>query len=110
MKGLVALIVLMTLFSVVFFYGCEQSGRDSNDIKKYEAVGVVRAISESKAHINIDHEAIEGFMDAMQMFFPVLDSAMLVEIEVADSVQFEIVVENGNYAISSIDVIQRSEQ
>ena len=47
--------------------GCTKEQAESN--RTYEAIGVVNAISASKAHINIDHEEIEGFMDAMQMFF-----------------------------------------
>ena len=93
---------------VVFLSGCGNGsgGSSASASHTYEGVGVVKAISESKAHINVDHEAIEGFMDAMQMFFPVLDSSVVSKVEVADSIRFEILVENGNYAISSIEVIE----
>jgi len=75
-------------------------------VQSYTGTGVVKAISDSKAHVNIDHEAIDGFMDAMQMFFPVLDSTVLNGVEVSDSIAFEIVVEGSNYAISSIEVFE----
>ena len=81
-------------------------GASSQSVQSYAGTGVVKAITDSKAHVNIDHEAIDGFMDAMQMFFPVLDSTVLNGVEVSDSIAFEIVVESGNYAISSIEVLE----
>lgn len=84
--------------------GCEGE-QSSASVQTYIGIGVVKAIPDSRAHVNVDHEAIDGFMDAMQMFFPVLDSSVLSGIEVSDSIQFDLVVEKGNYAISSIEVL-----
>ena len=100
----------LILSALMYLCGCANNESASPNTQTYQGVGVVRAITESRAHVNIDHEAIDGFMDAMQMFFPVLDSAMLTGIDVADSVEFDIVVENGNYAISSIAVLQGASQ
>ena len=94
--------LLLVIFFFVYSTGCQSKGGDSS-LRQYQGVGVVKAIPESNMHVNIDHEAIEGFMDAMQMFFPVADSNVLSGIQVSDSIRFMVVVENGNYVISSID-------
>ncbi len=100
--------VLMRYIIAIFLIcitACQQGGEDATSVETCEGVGVVKAISESQTHINIDHEEIEGFMDAMQMFFPVLDSSVLGGVEGSDSIQFDIVLEKGNYAISEIKVL-----
>ena len=93
-------------FFVMSGCGGGNEGTSEQSVQSYSGTGVVKAISDSKAHVNIDHEAIDGFMDAMQMFFPVLDSTVLNGVEVSDSIAFEIVVDGGNYAISSIEVFE----
>ena len=93
-------------FFVMSSCGGGNGGTREQSVQSYAGIGVVKAISDSKAHVNIDHEAIDGFMDAMQMFFPVLDSTVLNGVEVSDSIAFEIVVDGGNYAISSIEIFE----
>lgn len=93
-------------FFVISGCGGGNESASEQSVQSYMGTGVVKAITDSKAHVNIDHEAIDGFMDAMQMFFPVLDSTVLNGVEVSDSIAFEIVIEGGNYAISSIEVFE----
>ena len=89
-------IVLASLFAA-----CTNGGKEASTV--YEAVGVVKAIPDSKSHVNIEHEKIDGFMEAMQMFFPVKDSTVLTGIAPADSIRFVIEVTGGNYLVTSID-------
>lgn len=101
--------VLPLIFVVAcMFTGCKQKekGEEAGIDQQYKGIGVVKAISASRTHINIDHEDIEGFMGAMQMFFPVRDTMIVNGIEPADSIQFVIQVQGGNYAISSIEKIE----
>lgn len=72
----------------------------------YEAIGLVKTITDSKNYINIDHEAIPGFMDAMTMFFPVADTSILQGIAVNDSVRFTITVQHDKYGVSKIELIR----
>lgn len=61
-------------------------------IDTYESRGVVKSITPSRNYINIDHEAIPGFMDAMAMMFSVKDTSIVSAVVVGDSISFEIEV------------------
>ena len=54
----------------------------------YEARGLVVSIPESRNFVQIDHETIPGFMEAMTMVFPVQDSVLLSGVAAGDSVSF----------------------
>jgi protein SCO1/2 len=56
----------------------------------YRGIGVVRGVTPSGAFVQIDHEAIPGFMEAMNMPFAVADSSVIWGISVGDSVRFEL--------------------
>ena len=71
----------------------------------FEARGVVKVITESRSYVNIDHEDIPGYMDAMAMFFTVRDSTVLDGISVNDSVRFTIEVGEMEPAIVGIERI-----
>ncbi len=69
----------------------------------YEAVGVVVSFMASKRFINVDHETIAGFMNAMTMPFEVKDSTLLRGIQEGDSIRFTFTVADGVEAIEKID-------
>lgn len=60
---------------------------------------MVKTITPSRTYINIDHEPIEGYMDAMAMFFPVPDTALISGLHVADSITFAIEVGEGGVTL-----------
>jgi len=74
-------------------------------MQTYEAVGVVKAITPSRTFMNIDHEAIPGFMDAMAMMFAVKDSSVLEGVVVGDSIRFVLEVGSTIPQISRVDVL-----
>ncbi len=84
--------------------GCASDTEPSDTSQTFEAVGVVKTITPTKNYINIDHEDIPGFMDAMTMFFPVLDTSILQNVAVNDSVVFTIEIIEGNAVVSAIKV------
>ena len=97
---------------VLILAGC---GSDQSDhaahgdavaLQSYEAVGVVKTITPTKNYINIDHEAIPGFMDAMAMFFAVSDTSILRNVAVDDSIRFTVEVKNGNAEVSGVELIK----
>ena len=59
----------------------------------YQGVGTVKSLNPKAPAIEIDHEEIVGLMPAMQMEFPVTESALLNGIAVNDRIDFTI--ENG---------------
>lgn len=73
--------------------------------QSFEARGVVKVITESGSYVNIDHEDIPGYMDAMAMFFAVRDTTILDGVAVNDSVRFTIDVKEMEPAIVRIERI-----
>lgn len=92
------------LYAALFASCASEPTVPENTSQTYDAVGVVKTITPSKNFVNIDHEDISGFMDAMAMFFPVSDTSILQNIAVNDSVVFTIEIIEGQAGISSIKV------
>ena len=82
--------------------GCGSEDVAAEQAQSFEAVGVIKTITPTKNYVNIDHEDIPGFMDAMAMFFPVSDTSILQNVAVNDSVIFTIKIVEGNAGISAI--------
>ena len=71
--------------------------------RHYEAVGVVVSFMGVKKFVNVDHEAIPGFMNAMTMPFEVKDTTLLRGIQEGDSITFTFTVADGIQAIEKIE-------
>jgi uncharacterized cupredoxin-like copper-binding protein len=56
----------------------------------FEGKGVVIAIVAAKRQVVLDHEEIEGFMDAMTMGYPVASEALLQGLNPGDVIKFQI--------------------
>ncbi len=70
----------------------------------YVGQGVIQRIGEGQ--LEIQHEAIPGFMGAMTMPFPIAEEAMNDSLKVGDEIIFKIAVhpEHG-YQIFSVDAV-----
>jgi Cu/Ag efflux protein CusF len=62
--------------------------------KPYPGTGVITIINRKEGWVEINHEAIEGLMPAMQMEWWVKDGSLLQNVRVGDKVNF-VVVETG---------------
>lgn len=89
---------------ILLLVGCTSDSEPSDTSQTFEAVGVIKTITPTKKFVNIDHEDIPGFMDAMTMFFPIPDTSILQNVAVNDSVLFTIQIVEGNAGISAIKV------
>ncbi len=56
----------------------------------FEGKGTVIAIIAAKQQVVLDHEQIEGFMDAMTMGYPVASKELLQGLNTGDTVKFQI--------------------
>lgn len=56
----------------------------------YKVRGVVKKVDAAASKITIDHEAIEGYMGAMEMEFDAEDGAMSADAKPGDKVEFEL--------------------
>ena len=59
----------------------------------HQGVGVVVDVNVEKARVKINHEKIEGKMEAMTMWFPVKDPALLQGLQPNDKVAFTVAEE-----------------
>jgi Cu/Ag efflux protein CusF len=68
----------------------------------HRGIGVVVAIDAAKGRVKLDHEKIEGFMEAMTMWFDVKDPTMLEGLAPKDRVEFVITEEESADVITEI--------
>ncbi len=72
--------------------------------KTYHAVGVIKSFGPGRAFLNIVHEDIPGYMNAMTMSFDPQRPAQLDRLSPGDKVDFEFVeTEDARRVLSRID-------
>ncbi len=69
----------------------------------FHGVGVVKAIGATTGWLTLDHEAIEGFMPAMEMMYTSKPRELSAGLRVGDRVAFDI--DAGHYTIVGVKVI-----
>jgi Cu/Ag efflux protein CusF len=69
----------------------------------FHGVGVVKAIDATTGALTLDHEAIVGFMEAMEMMYRVEPRELSAGLRVGDRVAFDIDAER--YAIVGVKVL-----
>lgn len=75
--------------------------------KIYRAVGVVEKVNLKTGRVKINHENIEGLMEAMTMDFEVRRKSMLKRLKAGDKVRFEI--EDRTLTITKISKIANAQ-
>ena len=70
--------------------GMAGHGPQSSAEGDVEGVGVVVSVTPGKGRLVLDHEAIEGFMGAMEMSYAVAPASLLEGIKAGDKVRFTI--------------------
>ena len=73
----------------------------------YRGVGVVTAVDPAKGWLTLDHEAIKGFMGAMEMMYRVEPPRLSAGLRVGDRIAFDI--EAGRFAIVGVKVLKDSD-
>ena len=69
----------------------------------YDGIGVVVSFMADKKFVNINHETIPDFMDAMTMPFEVKDPTLLEGIQEGDSIAFRFTAADGIKSIQKIE-------
>jgi protein SCO1/2 len=88
-------IVLIALF---LFTSCQkpaESNSASSTAKRYPLKGKVVSVDRVNKKATIDHEPIEGYMDAMTMEFPIHEEWVWDDLTPGSEVRAELVVDNG---------------
>lgn len=64
---------------------------------RYELKGNVTSVNRDEGRVVVDHEEVPGFMEAMEMPFPLPDRDALRSVEVGDRIQATLVVTDRGY-------------
>jgi protein SCO1 len=95
-----------------FFVGCGTTpveNKTQSQARRYALKGKVTAIDKPRQAVVVDHEAIPGFMGAMEMPYPVADIKSLDNIAPGDEIRADIVVTNGQPVLENIVVTKKGE-
>ncbi len=80
----------------------------SNPTKSSSKVYIVKAkvtgVDEPHGTLTIDHERMEGFMEAMEMPFVVEDRSIFKQVRVGSEGRFTIQVTSGNGIITGVEI------
>lgn len=89
---LVTMCVLLTFFAACGTRPATNSG--SPTAKRYPLKGKVISVDKQAKIAKIDHEAIEGFMPAMEMDFPIREDWVWEELRPGADIRAQLVVDN----------------
>ena len=103
---LIFISVLLSALAVTSCSKTEPAERPSATIsKKYELRGTVISVNREDKEAIIEHEAIEGFMEAMRMGFAVPEAADLDKLHPGDRIKATLAVENSMTWIENVEVL-----
>lgn len=71
--------------------------------KEYTVRAKVTGVDESHGMLTIDHERMEGYMEAMEMPFMVEDRSIFKQVRIGFEGRFTIQVTNGNGTIIGVE-------
>src|SRR5436190_18996067 len=89
--------LILGLSILLAFSACKTAGdtsADSPDAKRYKLKGKVVAVDRTAKKATIDHEAVEGYMGAMTMEFPVHADWVWNDLVPGSEIRAELVVDN----------------
>ena len=106
------MLVLLIVTSVGFFSaGCGTAPTENKTqpkVQRYSLKGKVTKIDVPRREIVVDHEAIPGFMGAMEMPYPVAAVQSLDNIAAGDEIRADLVVTDGHVALENIVVTKKA--
>jgi protein SCO1/2 len=108
--SIVALVCLGMLTACGPSRSAKQAGAKGDDkgSKRYILTGRVVSIDKSTQSMNVDGDAIPGFMAAMTMPYQVKDAGVLDKLSPGDQIKAEIVVGNEGAYLENIAPIQKA--
>lgn len=101
-------LLLLVSLSILTFSACQPGGQKSaasSEAKRYPLTGKVVSVDPANKKAKIDHERIEGYMEAMEMNFPIKQEWVLRELKPGNKVSGDLVVEpNGEYFLENVAI------
>ena len=90
----------LLLLSILLFTGCQKAPTEqaasnaSGSAKRFSFKGKVVSVDREKKRATIDHEAVEGYMEAMTMDFPIHEDWVWDDLTPGSEIRAELVVDN----------------
>jgi protein SCO1/2 len=89
---------ILLIFAAMIFSACKPAetatSNSSSTAKRYEFKGKVVSVDKQAKRATIDHEAIDGFMEAMTMDFPIHEDWIWSELQPGAEIRADLVVDN----------------
>lgn len=90
-------LTVLFLFTLLLFSACKSASSGNNastSAKRYQLKGIVVSVDKLGKKAKIDHQAVEGYMDAMTMEFPIHADWVWDELTPGSEIRAELVVDN----------------
>jgi protein SCO1 len=100
--------IVLMVFSAVIASGlvsCRKGAQDQ--ARRYHLKGKVISVDTKNGFVEVDHEAIPGFMAAMTMPYPVLDTRILAALAEGDEITADVVVTGEGAHLENIVVTRK---
>ena len=78
------------------------------EAKRYDFRGVVVSIDKAGKNLVVDHEAIEGYMAAMTMAYPVKDERVFDSVAAGDRVTAKLVIGQGQFWLEDLTITRKA--
>ena len=116
MTGRILRLGSASLLSLVLLTGCESSPDEApkveastiqpQNLETYNVSGRIRSITPDRDFMMVQHDSIEGFMDAMTMPFAVSDTSLILGVAEGDSIHFEVQVSGYDLVVTDLSVVE----
>jgi protein SCO1 len=81
---------------------------DDSGVKRYPLTGRVVSVDKANQSINVDGDAIPGFMSAMTMPYQVKDASVLDKAAPGDQIKADIVVANDGAYLENVVIAPKA--
>jgi protein SCO1 len=97
------------LYIALALVACDRSDKPDAGARHYEGRGIVRGFAPDRTTIDVEHEAIPGFMPSMTMPFTARDSKQIAHLRIGDAILFRLTVTDRESWIDQIKKINADE-
>ena len=79
------------------------------DVKRFSLQGEVVSVDAGSKVVFVKHGDIPGFMSAMTMGYTVTDPAVLSKLSAGDTIQADLVVEDGSGRLENVRILKKAD-
>jgi protein SCO1 len=99
--------IIFSVASVCLLITLTACTRNAEQPKRFELKGKVVNVDKSQSILEVDHEAIPGFMGAMSMPYQVKDAHLLDDLAPGDEITAVVVVSGGGVWLENIFILKK---